>query len=120
MLEDEIEPENSVTADEIRNRGIIVPQIFHFEIRNALLVAERRGRISERDAIGRLSDLQLLAIETDYEPDLGRTFVLARSHALSFYDALYLELSIRRGSALATLDSALAHAAEGEGISVVA
>ena len=38
------------------------------------------------------------------------------AHHLSFYDALYLELAIRLGAALATLDQALATAVRGSGL----
>ena len=43
---------------------------------------------------------------------------LARRHSLSAYDALYLELAVRHGATLTTLDSALARAARAEGIRV--
>jgi predicted nucleic acid-binding protein len=45
---------------------------------------------------------------------------LARRHRLTVYDAAYLELALREGLALATLDTALAEAARAEGVSVLA
>ena len=44
---------------------------------------------------------------------------LARSHRLTAYDAAYLELALRKGAPLATLDRRLAEAARAEGVSVV-
>ena len=54
-------------------------------------------------------------IETDHEPNFHATMQLALTHNLTFYDALYLELAIRRNAQLATLDSALSRAATAEG-----
>ncbi len=116
LLDDEIEPSESAAIVQLRREGATVPQIFHFEIRNALLVAERRGRISREETGERISTISEIPIETDADPDLDAAFELARNHRLSFYDALYLELAIRLGSGLATLDRALASAAEQEGI----
>ena len=47
-------------------------------------------------------------------------FALARKHAMTFYDAAYLELARRAGLALATLDSKLASAARAEDVALVA
>ena len=107
-------------ADEVyaivqANDGL-VPQHWHFEIRNALLMAERRGRIAQGTIDVRLNRLSNLSIETDQTPNLDATFALARKHLLTFYDALYLELAMRRGLSLATLDSALDRAATSEGL----
>jgi prevent-host-death family protein len=45
---------------------------------------------------------------------------LARKHSLTFYDAAYLELAVRRNAPLATLDTRLATAARSESVSVIA
>ena len=45
---------------------------------------------------------------------------LARAYSLSAYDAAYLELSIRHGAALATLDGKLLKAAKQAGIEIFA
>ena len=92
------------------------PQLWHYEVRNALLTAERRGRLPPGGATERLDGLADLDIVTDGEADLRAAFDLAVTHGLSFYDALYLELAARRGAALATLDARLARAAAAEGI----
>ena len=97
----------------------LVPQLWHLEVRNALLVAERRGRIRADEVEERLRCLLELPVKTDTEPNLETAFALARGRHLSFYDALYLELALRCGGALATLDAALARAAVAEGLSLV-
>ena len=116
LLEDEDEPDAMVLLDAINEREMMVPQLWHLEIRNTLLAAERRGRIASDQAAERLGYLKTLPIRTDEEPDFDAAMGLARDHRLTFYDALYLELAIRRDARLATLDNALARAAELEGI----
>ena len=104
----------------IADGGAFVPQVWHLEVRNALLVAERRGRISAGGTAARLKSLKELPIYTDTQPDLETALELARGHRLAIYDAMYLELAGRRNEALATLDAALARAATAAGLSLVA
>ena len=114
LLDDEIEPNTTASLADMEESDAIVPQLWHSEIRNALLIAERRGRISPSQVTQRLLYLGTLPIRTDQEPDFDAAMELARDHRLTFYDALYLELAIRRNAQLATLDKALARAAENE------
>lgn len=93
-----------------------VPQLWHYEVWNAVLIGVRRGRLSPDSAGTHLGRLARLPVVTDGEADLSAAFELAVAHGLSFYDALYLELAARRGAALATLDARLARAAAAEGI----
>jgi predicted nucleic acid-binding protein len=92
-----------------------VPSLWPLEVANALLVAERRKRISQTDTTIALEALAKLPIEFDSETGqrAGRdTIALARQHSLSVYDAAYLELVTRQGAVLASLDEALRKAAE--------
>ena len=93
-----------------------MPQLWHLEVRNCLLVAERGARLSAGEVMDRLDALRKLPIITDAEPDLQSAFDLARAHGLSFYDAIYLELAKRQSAELATLDGALTRAAAAEGV----
>src|ERR1035441_8788138 len=76
----------------------------------------------ERDAAFRdatLEDLELLPIKTD--PDTEKhawrsTLRLAERYKLTIYDAAYLELAMRRGLPLASLDGELRAAAGAEGV----
>lgn len=90
----------------------VVPTLFWFEIRNALLMGERRGRITAAQTTAFLADLALLPIEIDEEPREAGVLDLARRHKLTVYDAAYLELAQRRNLPLATIDDALARAAK--------
>ena len=116
LLDDEFDPTAASALSRLIEEGAIVPQLWSFEVRNALLTAERRGRISGEETRERLEGLAELPINTDAEPDLDIALGLARTYRLSFYDALYLELAKRRNCALATLDQNLGRAASTEGL----
>ena len=93
------------------------------EIANGLLVAERRGRIQPED-VPRLTRF-LLALPIAVDPTARRRSVqavhrVARTHGLSAYDGAYLELALRNGVPIATLDAALRSAAESEGVRLFA
>ena len=116
LFDDEEEPRADRALERLIEDCALAPYLWHLETRNALLVAERRGRLSARAVDERLDALKGLPIRTDDEPDLQSAFSLARSHNLSFYDALYLELAKRESAELATLDVALGQAAVAEGV----
>ena len=115
--------QDSSTAEPVLQRlesdEALVPQLWHLEVRNSLLVAMRRGRLSPEAPAERLDALRDLPVRTDSGLDLSLAFVLARKHGLSFYDAVYLELAKRHSAPIATLDNALARAAGIEGLPVM-
>ena len=99
-----------------------VPTHWWLEIANALLMAERRHRITQTTVTESLHALQVFPVITDDETVErcgAETLALARQYALTCYDAAYLELAIRYQSTLVTLDRALATAAKKVGISVL-
>lgn len=101
--------------------GAIVPAHWLLEVLNALLVAERRGRIRRDDVAAHVETIVDLGVDVDIETDrraVAETLVLARTEKLSVYDAAYLELALRRGLPLATLDRDLAKAARKAGVRV--
>ncbi len=116
LFDDEEEPRANGALELLEEDGALVPHLWHLETRNALLIAERRGRLSRGGVKERVDALRGLPIRTDEEPDLQSAFDLARAHDLSFYDALYLELAKRESAGLATLDGALGRAAVAEGV----
>ena len=99
--------------------GGVVPTLFWYELRNALLMAERRGRITPDGVAAFLADVALLPIAVDDLPRDAVVLQLARQHGLTVYDATYLELAMRIGAPLATLDAALRAAAERAGVGMV-
>lgn len=115
-MEDEDDPRVDAALAQLAQDQTFVPLLWHYEVRNALLIGVRRGRLSPDSAGMHLGRLARLPVLTDGEADLPAAFDLAAAHGLSFYDALYLELAARRGAGLATLDARLARAAATEGI----
>lgn len=115
LLDDETNPLASAALISLAKNGAVVPQLWHAEIRNCLLVAERRGRLEASDTDERLNALGELPIQTDTGLDYDHALRLARRHKLSLYDALYLELAIRLKTTLYSLDKALVKAAVVEG-----
>jgi predicted nucleic acid-binding protein len=98
--------------------GAAVPAIWHLEVGNALLSAERRGTILAANRETALRDLFRLPIDVDQETASRAwrdTLILAERHRLTLYDAAYLELSARRSLPLATFDAALRRAATAAG-----
>ena len=96
--------------------GTVVPDLFWHEVRNALIVAERNGRIEFGTMGHHMSAIRDLLIETDADQADEAVSTLARKHGLSGYDAAYLETAVRRKANLATLDKKLARAALEEGV----
>lgn len=95
------------------------PAIWWFEVRNAMLAGIRRNRASETEVNAFLSDLRLLKITIDALPDDAEVFAIARRNGITFYDAAYLQLAKREKISLATLDRAMARAAEAEGVPLI-
>lgn len=88
----------------------LVPAIWPLEAGNVIVKAQAKGLVSEARAAAFIGLLQDMAITTDVlttERALGDTLQLARRFRLSTYDASYLELALREGLALATLDADL-------------
>lgn len=100
-----------LSLDRLRRDQPIAPSFWWFEVRNILVVNERRKRLTETDSAAFLRDLSHLAVILDNTPDQAEVLRLARTHKLSVYDAAYLELALRYGVGLASLDSALIRAA---------
>ena len=96
-----------------------VPALWRFELCNVLIVSERRGRISESDTTQFLRSVSRLPIQIDTGADQAELLRVARAHGLSAYDAAYLELAMRQGLPMATLDSRLANAARSAGVALV-
>ena len=95
-------------------RPFVVPALWALEVANSLLMQKNRRRITADEHLNARQMLQGLAPEVDVEGSalaLNRVSDLAESQSLTVYDAIYLELAIRRGLPLATRDGKLKHAA---------
>ena len=115
VLDDENEPYADAAFVSPLISGWLVPRFWHIEMRNVLLTAERRNRMSAARAAQHLETLTALPIDTDDQTDLNAAYELAKAHVLSIYDAVYLvELALRRDVMMATLDNRLRRAARSE------
>lgn len=116
---DEEHPIAAMAFEWLRTDTAIAPALWWFEVRNTLIVNERRGRITEAATAIFLRDLGRLPISLDRAPIASDLISLARRRRLTVYDAAYLELAKRERVALATLDKALAKAADDENVGLL-
>ena len=116
---DEVDIRADTAYDLLRDGSATVPSHWWFELRNALLIGERRQRISQYEIEQYLDRLSRLAIDMAELPSSEIVFRVARKHKLTFYDAAYLELAMRERVSLATLDDDLAAAAHREHVSLI-
>jgi predicted nucleic acid-binding protein len=118
-LDDEDDPIGDVALDRADTDGMVVPSLWWFEVRNLLVMAERRNRSTVGKTGSFLAQLRRLDLSIDRLPAEEDIFTLARRHRLTVYDSAYLELAVRRGLPLATLDKKLAAAAKSEGVALI-
>ena len=116
---DETDPAAVRALTRLRAGSAYVPGLWWFEIRNTLIMGERRNHITATDSAAFLHDLSQLDIASDRTPDGARTLHLARLHRLTVYDAAYLELAERLALPLATLDTALRRSAGEAGVALL-
>lgn len=123
VWKDEATPQTDAVLDSLGHGAkALVPALWRWEVANALVMAERRKRISPSDASRHLFQLGKLPIEVDEAaPDQAWTasHVLAQKHQLSSYDAVYLEMAIRHALPLGSLDEPLRVAAQREHVALL-
>ncbi len=118
---DECDPYAARILEKLDVNETLVPIVWSLEVANALLTEERRGRLSEADVLRFLEILRSLPIFVDSTPSeqvLDDILALGRRHDLSAYNASYLELAMRQGVPLATLDVRLTEAAKAAGVTI--
>ena len=116
---DEKAPYPQAVLDSLATARAVVPSVWPLEVANALLVGERRKRSTQADTAHWIAFLRSLPITVDPETVArawGDTLTLARAQSLTEYDAAYLELALRRGLPLATLDDQLKAAVAAVGV----
>ena len=118
-FEDESHPLAELALERLRTEPALVPALWWFELRNVLVVNERRDRLTETVTAAFLRAVARLDIAIDRTPDSAAVLALARAHRLSVHDAAYLELAQRAAAPLATLNAALARAARDEGVPLI-
>lgn len=113
---DEKEPAADAAMQRVADEGGVVPHIWWYEIRNALLMNERRNRISTQEVSDTLAASLALGVLIDDRHDDAQVLSLARRFNLTVYDSAYLEVALRLGMPLATLDRRMSQVAQAIGI----
>ena len=101
---------------------VVVPALWHLEMANVLLIAQRRHRMTatqRKAALEQLTAMQFIVDEEGARQAFGKTSELAEKHGLTIYDATYLELAVRRSLPLATRDESLKRAAKQCGVKAI-
>jgi predicted nucleic acid-binding protein len=119
--------ENSPVAQQVadlfkQGDTAVAPSFWPHEVLNALLAGEKRKRISREMIRSFLDDLAVLPVTLEQIPTevvFDRIQSLSRKHVLTAYDAAYLDLALKNGLALATLDEALIRACKNAGVASV-
>ena len=105
--------------DAMKTTNALVPVTWGLEVSNVIARAEAKGLATEARSEAFLEMLEGVEIEVDaatFAHALSGTLQLARRYKLSAYDASYLELALRQGIPLATLDADLLNAAKKAGV----
>ena len=107
VLPDEGDAAPDALLDDVAGAGAAVPGLWPLETANVLLAAERRGRITLAERQQVLATLAELPIRIDPHSAAragSDALHLASSRGLTLYDTSYLELALRLGLPLASLD----------------
>lgn len=121
-FQDEASPTTDALLDRLKHDRAVAPALWRWEVSNVLAMAVRRNRITLAEATTKLRHLDALPIQIDDEAQgqaWRSTLQLADAHALTVYDAAYLELALRLGLELATRDADLMRAAASLGVAVI-
>jgi predicted nucleic acid-binding protein len=121
-FEDEADTYADSVLDLLVDSEAIVPSLWALEVANVLLAGERRKRLTAADSLRFVRLLHDLPITFDQQTSqhaLSETLTVGREQGLSSYDAAYLELAMRDGVAVATLEDGLKRAAEKCGVKLV-
>lgn len=119
FLKDERTAFTDTAFDLLETAECWVPFLWRLEFPNALLFAERKKRLGREQRLEILDSAAQLFLRTDAAlPDLRSLSALAERRSITVYDASYLELAVRSGFDLITLDRQLAEAATAEGVAV--
>ena len=114
---------NRVKQHLLKGARAVVPALWHLEMSNGLVVAQRRAILTAADVDQAVIDLeQFVAQAVDTESSVvsaRQSLATARAFQLSAYDAVYLDLARSQRLTLATLDAQLRAAATQAGVSLL-
>jgi predicted nucleic acid-binding protein len=116
---DQAMPSTKKLLERMGDETALVPGLWFIELTNVLFLAEKKARIDGNKVSEFITLVQSFNLEVDQEAS-GRAFSdvlpLCRTHQLTSYDAIYLDLAVRRKLPLATLDEPLRRAAKKVGV----
>jgi hypothetical protein len=113
---DEDDPSSALALSILPTHEARAQALWWFELRNPLIVGERRGGIHQAETEAFPGWVTPLGIGLDASPDKPSLPGRARLHKPTIYDAASLELARRLGAPVATLDQKLAAAARAENV----
>ena len=120
-FQDEVSAATLQIRERLSAERAVVPPLWLLEVANVLALGIRRGRLTAETAAEFADLLVGLPIDVaDPERRLTDLMGLANEHALTAYDAAYLQVAVARGLPLATLDATLAEAARAAGVTLLA
>lgn len=109
----------AAVLDGMKEATALVPATWGLEVANVIARAESKALVTEARSeafLELLGDADIAVDGATFSHALGGTLQIARRYHLSAYDASYLELAMREGLPLATLDDALQKAARRAGV----
>lgn len=119
---EEATPATQKVFERMGDESALVPAWWFVELTNVLALAERKGRIASEKTAEFIATIESFSLDVDDQAP-GRAFThllpLCRAHQLTSYDAIYLDLAMRRHVPLATLDEPLRKAAKKLGVEML-
>jgi predicted nucleic acid-binding protein len=122
LFKDEATSQTAKLLDRLDTETVLVPALWFLEVTNVLALAERNKRITSAASAAFITELSKLDIEVDLESTeraFDHLLPLCRTHQLTSYDVVYLDLAVRRQVPLATLDEPLRKAAKKLGVKLL-
>lgn len=122
MFPEEATTQTAMLLERLADETALVPSWWFLEVANVLAIAERKRRVAPGQSAEFIAELSKLTLEVDTD-STSRAFdhllPLCRTHQLTSYDAVYLDLATRRSLPLATLDEPLRKAAKKLGVKLM-
>jgi predicted nucleic acid-binding protein len=121
FLPDEMSERVAALAKDLVKEEAAAPALLQLEVTNIFLTASRRKRISTsqlKELSEAFEELPIIFHPALTGPQRAEVLRLAQKHGLTAYDGAYLELAMRLGMTLVSLDKSLARAAMAEGVQI--
>jgi predicted nucleic acid-binding protein len=112
LIPDEKSSQSEKLFSQLHKIEIFVPNLWEYEVRNMLLISLRRKRLSFQQFDIANHIIGQLPVHVKSDPDFSSIMHYARKYDLSFYDGVYMELTMRENAKLVTFDKKLKKAAE--------